>query len=201
MSRGPQQLLFPSDDLDPEYADRTASTFIDNMKLPVHRWFRFSAGFSALWAESVIRDHTERQKPVVLDPFAGSGTTLLAAENVGVASYGVEAHPFVAKIARAKLDRRSDPQTYQSAIDQTKRLASGKTASLDQYPSLIRSCYDDESLSHLDVLRQAVAEISDDTPQTQLVWLTLVGILRRVSHANTAQWQYVLPKKSKKKPP
>jgi adenine-specific DNA methylase len=200
MSRGPQQLLFPSDDLDPEYADKTASTFADNMRLPVHRWFRFSAGFSALWAESVIREHAERQTTVVLDPFAGSGTTLLAAENVGVGSYGVEAHPFVGRIARAKLDRRSDPQTYQSSIAQTKELASGKTASLDQYPSLIRSCYDDESLLQLDVLRQAVSEISDGTPHTQLAWLTLVGILRKVSHANTAQWQYVLPKKSKKNP-
>jgi hypothetical protein len=32
----------------------TSSTFTDNMKLPVHRWFRYSAGFSAQWVESVI---------------------------------------------------------------------------------------------------------------------------------------------------
>ena len=30
------------------------STFADNMKLPVHRWFRYSAGFSAQWVENVI---------------------------------------------------------------------------------------------------------------------------------------------------
>ena len=79
MGRDFQQLLFPSDDsddLEPEVEDRLASTFTDNMRLPVHRWFRFSAGFSALWAESVNREHAERHPPVVLDPFAGSGTTL-----------------------------------------------------------------------------------------------------------------------------
>jgi len=38
-----------------------SGTFTDNMKLPVHRWFRYSAGFSAEWVESVLKNHnTER---------------------------------------------------------------------------------------------------------------------------------------------
>jgi hypothetical protein len=28
-----------------------SSTFQKNLKLPVHQWFRFSAGFSAQWVE------------------------------------------------------------------------------------------------------------------------------------------------------
>ena len=27
------------------------------MKLPIHRWFKYSAGFSAQWVESVLADH------------------------------------------------------------------------------------------------------------------------------------------------
>jgi DNA methylase len=199
MSRG-RQLLFAANDFDPEFADRSASTFTDNMRLPVHRWFRFSAGFSALWAESVIREHAERGPTVVLDPFAGSGTTLLAAEDAGVESYGIEAHPFVARVARAKLARRSDPEKYRNAIARVNGLASSRTPDLDRYPTLIRSCYDDGSLSQLDVLRQALSRTADGAEESELAWLTLVGILRRVSHANTAQWQYVLPKKSKRSP-
>jgi len=33
-----------------------SSTFVRNMTLPVHRWFRFPAGFSAEWAQAVIED-------------------------------------------------------------------------------------------------------------------------------------------------
>src|SRR5262245_9540501 len=87
----------------------TSSTFAGNTKLPVHRWFRFSAGFSATWAESVIRTSGAAH---VLDPFAGSGTTLLAAEDAGAEAIGVEAHPFVYRVAAAKLLRRSDPEEF-----------------------------------------------------------------------------------------
>jgi hypothetical protein len=47
-------------------------------------------------------------------------------------------------------------------------------------------------------LRQAYEADADGTPASELCWLTLVGILRKVSHVGTAQWQYVLPKKTKK---
>ncbi len=33
-----------------------SGTFVDNMALPVHRWFRYSAGFAAQWVEQVLGD-------------------------------------------------------------------------------------------------------------------------------------------------
>ena len=56
------------------------STFLDNMKLPIHRWFRFSAGFSAQWVSEVIRKEINKKGNNInlLDPFVGSGTALLA---------------------------------------------------------------------------------------------------------------------------
>ena len=107
-----QKRLFASVECPPQVREHTSSTFADNMRLPVHRWFRFSAGFSADWAEHVIRSCTLGSPLRVLDPFAGSGTTLLAAENAGTESLGMEAHPFLYRIAHAKLARRSDPAAY-----------------------------------------------------------------------------------------
>src|SRR5438094_712121 len=90
----------------PRLSCKKSSTFVDNMKLPVHRWFRYSAGFSAAWAQSVIAEAASRGPTRVLDPFAGSATTLVAAEDIGIESRGIESHPFVCRIARAKLARR-----------------------------------------------------------------------------------------------
>ena len=176
-------------------------TFLDNVKLPVHRWFRYSAGFSAQWAEQMISEAAVGGRPTrVLDPFAGSGTTLIAAEDAGVESYGVESHPFVSRVARAKLQRRSDPAAYRRFARSVFKESKGMTAAVEEYPSLIRKCYRDDVLSDLDRLRRAFEHRADGSSASELTWLTLVGILRRVSHVGTANWQYVLPKKVKKNP-
>ncbi|MDC4712565.1 site-specific DNA-methyltransferase, partial [Acinetobacter baumannii] len=39
---------------------------------------------------------------VLLEPFAGSGTTNIVADSLGFKYYGFEGHPFVEEIAQAK---------------------------------------------------------------------------------------------------
>jgi hypothetical protein len=170
------------------------------MRVPVHRWFRYSAGFAAEWVERVIAGTKETGPITVLDPFAGAGTTLLAAEKVGVVSYGVEAHPFVARVAKAKLMYRTDTEAYLQRAKAVRQRAGQIQGEVEGYPTLIRKCFRDEALAQLDQLRRAWAESDDNSPASELVWLTLVAILRVVSHAGTAPWQYVLPRKTKKAP-
>ena len=195
-----QEMLFDIDEIPIAGRDATSSTFIDNMKLPVHGWIRYSAGFSAEWVQSVIREKGCGSATRIFDPFAGSGTTLLAAEQLGIESCGLEAHPFVARMAEAKLAWRSDPEAFRALVKKIKAFASAATTELNAYPKLIRECYDDETLTTLDGLRRAVIEFDDGSPSAKLAWLALTGILRKCSHAGTAQWQYVLPKKSKSAP-
>src|SRR5229473_8667790 len=136
-----QTLLFP----DIEAAndkDKTSSSFVDNMRIPVHRWFRYSAGFSAEWVERVIRSQTEAVK--VFDPFAGAATTLIAAEKVGAECYGVEAHPFVGRVAKAKLAYRTDPDSYVRRSREVFTLAGGLRGQVESYPPLIRKCFNDQ---------------------------------------------------------
>ncbi len=139
--QGEQQLLFPDSIAEQPPAPDNSTTFADNLRLPVHRWFRFSAGFSATWAESVITQAFARGPCRVFDPFAGSGTTLLAAENAGVQGLGVEAQPFLYRVARAKLLRRTDPSEYVNLVRRIRKDANCRNASLDHYPELVRKCY------------------------------------------------------------
>ncbi len=178
----------------------TTSTFVDNMKLPVHRWYRFSAGFSAKWAELVINNHKTKLKSgiTVLDPFAGSGTTLIAAESVGVNSYGIEAHPFIISIARAKLFYKTDLNKYIEFAKKVKSSSLIIKGKVSEYPPLIHKCFTKENLASLDRLRRAWELHSNGTPESELVWLTIVSLLRMTSNVGTAPWQYVLPKKIKK---
>jgi hypothetical protein len=195
-----QPSLFPITDIETRKTAATSSTFTDNMSLPVHRWFRYSAGFSALWVESVIQKSRLTGPMQIFDPFAGSGTTLLTAQNMGIESWGTEAHPFVYRIAQAKLAWNSDAEAYRHKIDSIYKRALKLKPSITGYPELILKCYEPSTLARLDVLRRALEAERDDSPAFDLAWLTLLTTLRKVSTAGTAQWQYILPNKPKKTP-
>ena len=167
------------------------------MRLPIHRWFRFSAGFSAQWAESVLDQHVS-DAGVVCDPFAGSGTTLLAAQAAGMKSIGVENQPMLARIARAKLAWNVNPDVLAEAgLDVLSRAAGADSLSTVYEPPLLRKCYTPQVLSDLRSLQSAVLETHKGQPYDEMLWLALVCILRVTSHVGTAQWQYILPKKTK----
>lgn len=60
---------------------------------PAHEWFRFVLSFPP----HLVREYLERfdvsAESVVLDPFCGTGTTVVECKKQGVASIGIEAHP------------------------------------------------------------------------------------------------------------
>ena len=131
----------------------------------------------------------------VLDPFAGSGTVLVEAEEEGVPSFGVESHPFVAKVARAKLRPDVDPEGFRCYASNLSRQAEKMQPDITGYPDLIRKCYPDQVLAELDQLRCSWQSSPDEW--SDLGWLALAAILRQCSPVGTANWQYVLPNKTK----
>ena len=179
---------------------KAESTFINNMGLPMHGWYRFPAGFSAEWALRVIEENRNNvEEKALLDPFAGVGTTVLAGENAGVCSYGVEAQPFIQRIAAAKLLWHTSITAFQDLAQAIVNQAQYGDPKPRLYPKLIQGCFDAGALYDLDRLRCAWEELDDGSAEAKLAWLALVGILRACSSAGTAPWQYVLPSKTKSK--
>lgn len=176
------------------------SNFLDNLRLPVHRWFRYSAGFSAEWVKSVLAERKGRDLRV-LDPFVGSGTTCLASDEMGVRSHGIEAHPFVRRVAQAKLSYNADPKRFIVKAERAFRFAREAEARTEHYPSIVAKCYGRETLDYLDRFRRAVEAEQDASPEAGLLWMSLISSLRTVSEAGTAPWQYVLPGRRKTTPP
>ncbi len=79
----------------------------ENKSLAVHRWVPWIAGFSAQFVQDAIEAYLpkrNRGRQLVLDPFAGVGTTLIEALKAGCPTIGYEINPFAALAARAKMD-------------------------------------------------------------------------------------------------
>ena len=97
--------------LEAKYADkiridprltRKAVSFQANKSIPVLRWYKYKEGFSA---ELVSRYLSELDFPraKILDPFAGSGTTLALSADAGFACEGIELLPIGQLITEARL--------------------------------------------------------------------------------------------------
>jgi hypothetical protein len=110
--------------LDSGLRDAAAS---ENKSLPIHRWVPWSAGFSAQFVQDAIEKYLPRSKRtqhVVLDPFAGVGTTLVEAIKSGNGTIGFEINPFAALVAAAKIacvevspsDFRAEIDAFRSAM-------------------------------------------------------------------------------------
>ena len=82
--------------------DRTLVSFQGNRRQPFFSWFQFREGFSAALARNVI-DRSSRRGEVLLDPFAGVGTSLFAAQHLGRGAIGIELLPVGVFVIEARL--------------------------------------------------------------------------------------------------
>ena len=67
------------------------STEKDN---PYQRWYRYKEGFSMKFIEKIVEEYGTKNMGILLDPFSGSGTTVIAANKMGYKGIGFEVNPF-----------------------------------------------------------------------------------------------------------
>ena len=189
------QLLFPEFEI--EVKDKTSSTFEDNMKLPIHRWYRYTAGFSAAWVSKVIEEEFRNGRTHIIDPFVGSGTVAIESTKYQVEAFGLESNPYVYKIANAKLQwNRLQPSHIRETAKNLLETAKHINAIITDYPALIFKCYPKDTLSKLDTLKRACMNMPNGVDK-DFMWFVITSILRSTSPVGTAQWQYIQPNKTK----
>jgi len=177
----------------------SSTTFSDNMSLPIHKWYRYTAGFSAVWANQLIRQEKEYGRTRIIDPFAGSGTVLLESEFEGVESIGIEAHPYIYKIAKTKLAWNYPVDKFKEGALSLLKKAKTKEITKTEYSKLIMSCFPLETIQKLEALKQTWYEVKQDAESKDFNWFIITSILRSTSPVGTAQWQYIQPNKIKSK--
>ena len=75
-----------------------------------HDWYRFVLSFPA----HLVRDYISRFEMdpagLVLDPFCGTGTTLVECKKRGIRSVGIESNPMASFASQVKVDWSVDPK-------------------------------------------------------------------------------------------
>jgi DNA modification methylase len=80
---------------------RRLVSFQANKTRPVYRWYPFKEAFSAALVEYLLHQY-QITSGQMLDPFAGSGTTLFVARAMGIDADGIEVLPVGQAIIRAR---------------------------------------------------------------------------------------------------
>src|SRR5687768_11585383 len=85
---------------------------------PFHNWYNFVLGYSPEFPEYVLKREGTTVEDLVVDPFMGSGTTLVVCKILGIPSEGVDANDFMIDAARTKLNWRLDSSELKQYRDQ-----------------------------------------------------------------------------------
>jgi hypothetical protein len=76
--------------------------------LAVHEWYRFVLSFPPHLVRHYLEKFSVKGDSRVLDPFCGTGTTLVECKKRGIQSVGIEAHPMTHFASSVKMDWAPD---------------------------------------------------------------------------------------------
>lgn len=89
-------------------ADHSSASNGQNKMLPedrsVHDWYRFVLSFPPHLVRNYLKRLRVRASDTVLDPFCGTGTTLVECKKLGIASVGIESNPMAHFASSVKVD-------------------------------------------------------------------------------------------------
>ncbi len=85
-------------------------TFKNSKSIPFQRWYPYIEGYSPDFVKSIISQHLHRSC-IIYEPFAGTGTTLFAADSLGYNTYYSEINPLLQFLITTKIQVLKMPIT------------------------------------------------------------------------------------------
>ncbi len=150
----------------------------------IHRWYLFPHSFTGQLVHALVREWALGTHDRILDPFAGSGTTLLAAKEMDVPAAGYDLSPLavlacttkVATFSRSALERAW--RSLDARLD-----GKDRTSRRRSYPELVRSALPHGRLEALDAVAGEIDELDCTSAERGFFRLALLSTLPRFSKA------------------
>jgi len=151
---------------------------------PVHRWYVFPHSFTSELVHALIEEWNLTPDDSILDPFAGAGTTLLAAKEKGIAATGYDLSPLAVlatkvKIANYKAARLEELWSrLRRAIQPARWNGAAK-----HYPDLVCKALPGRLLGAFDALDRSIARLDATRAERDFFRLALIATIPEYSRA------------------
>ena len=154
-------------------------TFVPNKHESIHNWYYFKEGFSKQLVDIFIDRFQLNENSLVLDPFSGVGTTLLACKQRGIKSIGFDVSPFFVFVSKVKTNDY-DLERLREAISEAMKWKFERPAQLprEKYITKVFSRY---TLEDFVFYRNKIVDVEDENARNFLM-------LALVDSAIKASW-------------
>jgi len=96
---------------------------INPLDMPIHDWYRFVLSFPPHLVREYLKKFGLNDQSLILDPFCGTGTTIVECKKNGIPAIGVEALPVPHFASLVKTDWRMDPENLRHHAEQVSEIA------------------------------------------------------------------------------
>jgi len=163
-------------------------TFELSKALPVHSWFWYKEGYAPQLVEYSIERFVQNRKletvnrkpALILDPFCGVGTTLLAAKQKGIASIGIDASPLAVFVSKTKTQNyeKSDLESALAFLTKKIKPAPGSLRwDFELFDA--RAAFPKRNYNEILALREEIEQVEGNA--RDLLLLALLSILPQAS--------------------
>lgn len=94
---------------------RSESNRLERADMPAHDWYRFILSYPPHLVRQYVEQFGLKAGANVLDPFCGTGTTVVECQKLGLHGIGIEAHPMAHFASTTKIDWSPDPDQMERA--------------------------------------------------------------------------------------
>jgi len=157
---------------------------------PIHRWYVFPHSFTGELVHGLIDELGLDETDHILDPFAGAGTTILAAKERGIPATGYDISPLAVLTSQVKILNLSKTRLQgiwkelEAALDSSKWNGVRKG-----YPDLVKKALPGRLLGAFDSIFNQIGEIKASNRERDFFRLALLSILPEFSRAEaTGGW-------------
>jgi len=167
---------------------------------PIHRWYAFPHSFTGDLVDALIAEWELNEHDRILDPFAGAGTTILAAKLKSIPATGYDLSPLATFVSKVKTRNYNHRRIESLAQDLLHRLSRTKFSTAHrQYPDLVREALPNGILATFEGIDKAIASSPGSPREKDFFRLALIATIPKYSRAiATGGWLKWVSKRTKK---
>lgn len=158
-------------------------TFAQNKTEPIYNWFYYKEGFSGDLVWNLLKELEIPKKSRILDPFCGTGNTLVACQQAGYNAIGFDILPLGVFVSNTKLQCDYDMELLKERIKEISSLKFGETPL--KWPDLkfidIKQAFSRYARNDILFFKEKILEIEDEKIRN-FIFLALLSIVGQASN-------------------